>query len=115
MKIWLSKNAEVFVSEQLLTQIKIGIASGGLPPGERLPSTREMARRFNFYSNTVGAVYQKLAVQGLLKFKKGSGFYVCRVENKKSGENVELDNLIREFLATASDCGFNNAQIRDRL
>lgn len=88
MKIWLSKNAEVSVSEQLMTQIKNGVASGDLPIGERLPSTREMARRFNLHSNTVGAVYQKLCARGLLEFKKGSGFYVCRAESENSSDGL---------------------------
>ncbi|HEX8639283.1 MAG TPA: hypothetical protein VF692_14530 [Pyrinomonadaceae bacterium] len=43
MKIWLSKKPQVSISEQLATPIKIGVASGDLPVGKRLPSTREMA------------------------------------------------------------------------
>jgi DNA-binding transcriptional regulator YhcF (GntR family) len=48
MKIWLSKNSEIPVREQLITQIALGIASKDLKTGERLPSTSEIAADSGF-------------------------------------------------------------------
>ena len=45
MRIWISKNSEVPIREQLVTQIVLGIVSNDLKVTERLPSTRELARR----------------------------------------------------------------------
>jgi hypothetical protein len=50
MKIWISKGSEVPVQERLTAQIMLAVASGGLRPGQRLPSTRELARRFDIHS-----------------------------------------------------------------
>ena len=113
MKIWLSKNSEVPVREQIVTQITLGIASGDLPAGTRLPSTREIALRYKIHSNTVSNAYQILAEQGWLEFRKGSGFYV-RESVTEAGEN-SLDRLIARFVGAAQDAGFSIEQIKTRL
>jgi DNA-binding transcriptional regulator YhcF (GntR family) len=113
MKIWLSKNSEVPVREQIITQITLGIASGDLAVGTRLPSTREMAQRYKIHSNTVSNAYQILAEQGWLEFRKGSGFYV-RESNHENHDN-SLDRLIAQFVATAQTGGFSIEEIKRRL
>lgn len=115
MKIWLSKNSEVPVREQLIIQITLGVASNDLKAGERLPSTNEIARRFQIHANTVGSAYQKLTKQGLLEFKKGSGFFVA--ENKTTNLNNEfrLDSLVAQFFKSAQALGFSTLEIREHL
>src|SRR6185369_14118721 len=113
MKIWLSKNSEVPVREQLITQITLGIASGELAVGARLPSTSEIARRYKIHSNTVSNAYQLLAEQGWLEFRKGSGFYV-READSENNEN-SLDKLVARFIQTAQASGFSIAEIKARL
>ncbi|MBA3634218.1 MAG: GntR family transcriptional regulator [Acidobacteria bacterium] len=115
MKIWLSKNSEIPVREQLITQITLGIISGDLPVGEKLSSTRELARRFKLHANTVSSAYQKLTEQGLIRFKKGSGFYVCETKQKKSDDETELDALIANFFQTAQSQGYSKNEIQNRL
>src|SRR4029078_9443643 len=60
MRLWLSKNSSVPLREQLVRQIMFGVVSGDLKPGQRLPSTRELARRFLIHSNTVSAAFRGL-------------------------------------------------------
>lgn len=113
MKIWLSKNSEVPVREQLITQITLGIASGDLPTGARLPSTREIAQRYQIHSNTVSNAYQILAEQGWLEFRRGSGFYVRETNHETNHHS--LDGLIAQFVQTARDAGFSIEEIKKRL
>ena len=115
MKIWLSKNSEIPVREQLATQITLGIVSGDLPTGEKLPSTRELARRFQIHANTVGSAYGKLSEKGLIEFRKGSGFYVCATENVKVNGEFELDRLAAEFFRAAQSRGFSRGEIQKCL
>jgi len=115
MKIWLSKNSEIPVREQIVTQIALGVASGDLRAGERLPSTREIARRFNVHSNTVGFAYQKLCEQGLIEFKKGSGFFVSENKTLDFGGEFKLDQLIAEFFQSAQKLGFSAVEIQSHL
>jgi len=56
MQFWFAPRSAVTIREQLVTQIILGILCGDLPPGERLPSTRELARRFRLHPNTISAV-----------------------------------------------------------
>jgi DNA-binding transcriptional regulator YhcF (GntR family) len=113
MKIWLSKNSEVPVREQIITQITLGIASGDLAVGTRLPSTSEIARRYKIHSNTVSNAYQILAEQGWIEFRRGSGFYV-RETNHETGAN-SLDELIAGFVQEAQSAGFSIEDIKKRL
>ena len=76
MRLWLSKNSEIPIREQLITQITLGIVSNDLKPRERLPSTRDLARRYSIHANTVSAAYRELARRGWVEFRKGSGVYV---------------------------------------
>lgn len=115
MKFWLSKNSEIPVREQLITQITLGIASGDLPAGEKLPSTRELARRFNIHSNTVGFAYQILNEQGLIEFRKGNGFYVCKSKQQNNSNEKSLDAIIANFFQTAQLWGFSETEIKNRL
>jgi GntR family transcriptional regulator len=111
MKIWLSKNSEVSVREQIVAQISLGIISRDLRAGEKLPSTRELARRFEIHPNTVSAAYRKLAESNLVEFKKGSGVYVREktfaVNEPKNG----LDGLIARFMFEAKARGFSPNEI----
>jgi GntR family transcriptional regulator len=115
MKIWLSKNSEIPIREQLATQITLGVASGDLPAGKRLPSTRELARRFQIHANTVGLAYQKLLEKGLIEFRKGSGFYVCHRGNEKAGGELKLDLLAGEFFRNAQSAGFSRDEVEAHL
>ena len=115
MKIWISKNSEVPVREQLIAQITLAIAASDFAAGDKLPSTREIARRFSLHPNTVGSAYQQLAEQNLVEFRKGSGFYIA----ESAAEHVEgvrrLDALIDNLLEEARVLGFDESEIIRRL
>ena len=117
MRIWLSKNSEVPVREQLATQIMLGIISHDLKPGQRLPSTRELARRYSIHSNTVSAAYKDLAKRGWVELRKGSGIYVReRAPEETSGDaGLELDQLTNAFLRAAQMRGFSLAEVQARV
>lgn len=115
MRLWLSKNSEVPLREQLVTQVVLGVVSGDLQPGQRLPSTRELARRFGIHSNTVSAAYRRLAERGWVEFRKGSGIYVRAPAERGPEPGLELDQLIATFLNLARTRGFTLTEIRERV
>ena len=115
MKIWISKNSEVPVREQIVAQMTLGIASGDLKVGERLPSTREIARRNDVHANTVASAYQKLVDQNLLEFRKGSGFYVAETAGKRIEGSQRLDEMISQLLDAAQGMGFDEKEVLARL
>ena len=90
MRLWLSKSSEVPLREQLTTQVLLGIFSNDLKPGQKLPSTRELALRFHIHPNTVSAAYRDLVRRGWVESRKGSGVYV-----KKAPDNVSIDIKVK--------------------
>ena len=111
MRLWLSKNSEVPIREQLITQITLGIVSNDLKPSERLPSTRDLARRYSIHANTVSAAYRELARRGWVEFRKGSGVYVrIRADEKEDG--LALDQMISRFFRHLREDGYSLAEIQ---
>ncbi len=116
MRLWLSKNSEVPIREQLTTQIMLGVISSDLKPGQRLPSTRELARRFQIHANTVSAAYAELERRGWLESRKGSGVYVREFSKDRALDaGFELDGLISAFLQRARDGGHSLQDVQARI
>jgi len=112
MKFWLSKNSEVPIREQLVTQIVLGIVSNDLKARQRLPSTRDLARRYNVHANTVSAAYRELSRRGWVEFRKGSGVYVRPQNVEKLDGKLALDHLIARFLRSTRGLGYSLAEIQ---
>lgn len=120
MKFWLSKNGEISLREQLARQIVLAIVSGDLRAGDKLPSVREMALRYEIHPNTVSAAYIWLEERGWAESRKGSGVFVREksaqeLKEVASSSQGELDGLISRFLQTAQTHGFTPAQVAERL
>lgn len=116
MQLWLSRHSDVPIRDQLTAQIKLAILSQDLKPGQRLPSTRELARRFKIHSNTVSAAYRELSEQGWVDLRAGSGIYVRKFKPDVELEaQLDLDNLIVEFLQVARRKGFSLAEVQERI
>jgi GntR family transcriptional regulator len=116
MQIWLSKESDVPLREQLTAQIKLALLSQDLKPGQKLPSTRELARRFKIHSNTVSAAYRELSETGWVDLRAGSGIYVRTFKSETRIEaQLDLENLIVEFLQVARRKGFSLADIQSRI
>jgi DNA-binding transcriptional regulator YhcF (GntR family) len=116
MRLWLSKSSEVPMREQLVTQIRLGILSGDLKVRQKLPSTRELARRLHIHSNTVSAAYRELHRTGWVEARKGSGVYVrARSADQALNEGMGLDQLIGKLFKTARTKGHTLREIQSRL
>ena len=118
MQLWFNRASEVSIREQLVTQVILGILSGDLAPGQRLPSTRELARRFKLHPNTASAGYRQLEREGWLESRRGSGVFV-RVGKGKAGLRTtacnSLDQLISDLFSSARKTGIPLARVHARL
>ena len=116
MRFWLSRSSEVPLREQLVTQIRLGILSGDLKLRQKLPSTRELARRFRIHSNTVSAAYRELDRSGWVEVRKGSGVYVRgRSVERTVANDLGLDEMIANFFQTARTNGHSLREVQSRL
>lgn len=116
MRLWLNRSSEISLREQLTTQVRLGILCRELKPGERLPSTRELARRFGIHANTASAAYRDLEEDGWLEFRHGSGVYVRSVRpSLPRTPELAIDELIGELVAKARRAGAPLELVRARM
>lgn len=116
MRLWLARDSEVSIREQLATQVVLAILSDDLAPGQRLPSTRDLARRFHLHPNTISAGYRQLEREHWVEFRHGSGVYVRDVQPKAVlPSSLALDRSISNLFRTARDLSVPLALVRSRL
>jgi len=116
MQLWFARESEISIREQLVTQIVLGILSGDLAAGQRLPSTRELARRFHLHANTVSAGYRQLQRERWVELRHGSGVFV-REAGAKAVASPEraADRIIAGLLRSARELGVALPALRARL
>lgn len=117
MRFWLAKNGEVPIKQQLATQIMLAIVSGDLKVNQKMPSSRELARRLNVHYNTVTSTYRDLARRGWLELHPGSNFYVREraFDDTNQDKQLKLDYLIVSFLKELNSQGFTLSDLEERL
>jgi DNA-binding transcriptional regulator YhcF (GntR family) len=116
MQLWFARGSEVSIREQLVTQVVLGILGGDLSPGQRLPSTRELARRFHLHPNTVSAGYRQLARDRWVEQRRGSGVFV-RANKPETSDSpaLVLDQMIAGLFRSARTQGVSLPVLRTRL
>lgn len=95
-KIWLTRNAQLPLREQLVRQVALAILSGELKPGAKLPAVRTIARQHEVHPNTVSAAFHELVERGWLEMRRGSGLYVQKTA--AGSEEDELDAALLELI-----------------
>ena len=63
---------------QLMEQVKHGIETGALRPGEQLPGMRPLAEELVINPNTVAKAYRELEHEGVIELRHGAGAFVSR-------------------------------------
>src|SRR5215472_17965486 len=66
------------VPEEIVTQVRASIANGELRPGDRLPSERELAERFQVSRASIREALTALQVMGLLERSRTGGGLAAR-------------------------------------
>ena len=82
------------LSVQLFDQIRTGITSGRLRPGDRLVPSRQLAAQLGISRYTVTTAYGRLAAEGFLCGSAGGGTVVAEVP-VTAGQRSRRDAAIR--------------------
>lgn len=116
MQFWFVHSGEVPIREQIITQVTLGILSDELAPGDRLPSTRELARRFHLHANTVSAAYRQLEAEEWVESRRGSGVFVRDHHPAKGippGSSTQvLNHIFNRFLNSARKLDISLADVK---
>ena len=110
MKCQLTGDAPIYA--QLIAQIKIGIVSGAFPPGERLPSVRDLATEAGVNPNTMQRALAELERDGLVYSQRTAGRFVT--EDKAMIDTAKrslAEGHIRSFLNAMVHLGYQREEI----
>jgi GntR family transcriptional regulator len=102
---------------QIIDQILAGVATGGLAPGEQLPTVRTLAVELQVNLNTVAKAYKELEIRGVLNTQQGSGTYVAPVQVERDGveRRRQVVQLVDEFLARTAAAGLPPGEVLAEL
>lgn len=98
---------------QIVDQIRYGIASDRLMPGEQLPTVRELAVHLSVNPNTVRKAYSELEILSILDTQQGTGTFVSdrQVEIGEAEKERMLSQICDELVARGNQYGFTLKEI----
>ena len=107
---------EMPIYSQLVEQIKIGIVSGMFPPGERLPSVRDLATEAGVNPNTMQRAMTELERDGLVYSQRTAGRFVTEDHAVIQAAKRDLaQRHIHAFLAAMLRLGYGREEIMSLL
>ena len=100
---------------QVKNQVLFAIADGRLKPGDALPTVNTVATETGVNMNTVGKAYRDLEVMGLVKARRGRGFFVLQDAPEVCRERVRTDIIERLYMRIreAMAAGLSSADIQE--
>jgi GntR family transcriptional regulator len=102
---------------QIVDQIRYGIASERLLPGEQLPTVRDLAVQLQVNPNTVRKAYSELEILGILDTQQGTGTFVShqQVEIGQAERQRMLRQICDELVARGHRYNLTLKEIVDHL
>ncbi|TDP32665.1 GntR family transcriptional regulator [Idiomarina aquatica] len=97
------------ISDQIVAEIEAMIVDGRFSAGEKLPSERELAQRFNVSRQSLREAIQKLEAKGLIDRRQGGGTFITDTLNDK------VATPLFELLAKHPESQFDLLEFRHAL
>jgi GntR family transcriptional regulator len=101
-------DAHLSLAEQIAMQIRSGISSGDLRPGERLPAARELAVSLQINMHTVLRAYTLLRDEGLIGMRQGRGAWVSE---QASAGLLKVNELMAQLVDEAKKMGLTPQEL----
>ena len=102
------------IYRQIIDQVRLGVATGALRPGQAMPSVRSLAERLVVNPNTVVKAYAELVRDGVLEAQQGMGFFVAEKRQiySKAERLRRLRLAVDDFIHEAVFLDFRAEEIR---
>ena len=109
-----SNDAPIYT--QLIQQVKVGIVTGAFPPGERLPSVRDLATEAGVNPNTMQRALAELERDGLVYSQRTAGRFVTEDNTMINTAKRSLaQRHVKTFLEAMLRLGFQKDEIIDLI
>ena len=82
------------IYEQVCDGLRKLIMTGALPPGEKLPSVRELAQQLSINPNTIQRAYRTLEQEGYISSVAGKGSFAME---PPAADSQRKQTLLRQF------------------
>ena len=113
----LDLHSGVPVYRQVIDQVRGGMASGQLTPGDQLPTVRQLAVDLAINPNTVVRAYRELELGGLLETHQGTGTFISAKKIKRADAERErqLAQIMADCVSRAGAAGFTVDDFMEEL
>jgi molybdate-binding protein/DNA-binding transcriptional regulator YhcF (GntR family) len=112
---------ETYLYRRIAEEIRQDILNGRLQPGDRLPSIRELTRRWNCTPGTVQRAYTELAQQELIISQAGKGTHVSsrldpqRLQMQAPLRRAGMVHRAESFLLESLTAGYSLEDVRQSV
>lgn len=113
MELIIRNHADQPIYDQIASQIKEQILSGGLEPGQALPSIRALAKELKISVITTKRAYDELENAGYLYTVAGKGCFVAEKDLDLLREQQLRE--VEEYLSKAAEAGKRCGLGKDEL
>ncbi len=113
----LDLHSGVPVYRQVIDQVRGGMASGQLAPGDQLPTVRQLAVDLAINPNTVVRAYRELELGGLLETHQGTGTFIGTQKFKRADaeRGRQLAQIVADCVSRAGAAGFTVDELIEEL
>lgn len=104
--------AEIPIYLQVIRDLEKKIIQGNLNPGDRLPSSRELAVLYKINQNTAARIYRELEDMGYCFTRRGIGTFLSEDEAVFGSLKQErAEQLLQSFMKEMKELGFEKKNI----
>jgi GntR family transcriptional regulator len=105
------------IFRQIVDQVRLGIVTRRLAPGNQLPSVRVLAERLLVNPNTIAKAYAELVREGVIDAQQGRGVFIApfRQVYTKPERVRRLSPLIEAVVNEALSLGFSAGELIESI
>lgn len=97
---------------QIIEDLKKQIIKGTIQPGDKLPSTRELALKYDINPNTSQRIYREMELDKICFTKRGLGTFVTEDSSIVPKIKDELaTKLTSNFIEGMKDLGYSKSDL----
>lgn len=101
---------------QVINELKKKMVKGELKPGEKMPSSRDLAVEYKVNQNTAARIYREMEMQGYCFTRRGIGTFVSEEENMFRDLKKEMaSELLKNFMHEMKGLGYKKDDIIDQI